>query len=181
MGNPDNGRSFGTGMSTGTDNLAEGSGLTPTLDEQATHFIREIDSQTLDPEQYQHLDPVAKRSVDLDLLRKGDQNSIAKLSTLEPEFEMQYPLSYLEGVTFSEFEDYVNGGIRGAGYVANLGTEVSEALNQERERRQMGLPEPAHRRIDGFKLKRWERWRLEEQIRQEREALEERGDLPQAA
>lgn len=173
---------FEIGMSSGTDNLTEVPRLTSTLDEQASPLIPEIDPQTLDPEHYQQLDLTTKRSVDLVLLRKGDESSIAKLGELEPGFEMEYPLSPSEDDIFRSFEGYVSGGVAAAGYdAAEWEPEVFEELDLEKKRRQLGLPEPIGRKIEGFKLKRWERWQLEEQVRLEREALENRENLPKAA
>lgn len=117
-------------------------------------------------------------SIDYQLLKDGRNDELANR---RPDFEMQYPISFGEAVSFAFFDRYINNRLlpEDEGILDAIGDQV-ETL--ERERLQPGYRDSSGDRpkVFGFKLARFDRYTLEERLKQEKKAEVEK-ELPQAA
>ncbi len=135
--------------------------------------ILAVNPRGLSVPDYQKLTPLGRDQVALQLYRDGSEEAMARVAEFRPGFEMQHPLSFGERITFSGFDAYIEGRASAisADRLDNWGTEgVLDRLDEERERRNIEQSKSIRpNNILGFKLERFDRWRIEEQVRIEKE------------
>ncbi len=123
-------------------------------------------------------------------MRDGEERSESQLQLerLRRDFELKYPLSDAERRSFSVFYRYENGESTTSDEdMLDAIGEWIEILDGDRNDRQKGKRQFPRPKISGFKLARYDRFLLEEQIRQEREKADKLDahssvdELPRAA
>lgn len=143
-----------------------------------------IDPLTLSPEDFQKLDDSGQNQVLLQLFRAAeDPASTAKVAELRPGFEMQYPLSDFERNEFASWKAYSEFGIGALrpdrqDTLIDAGTlDVLDELKRTGTISEASLADDPTRM---FKIDRYRRYLLEEQVRQEREeAKRKQAAVPQ--
>lgn len=135
------------------------------------------------PEEYRTLDRSTQDRVALSLMRQvpwevlesgrqeGEETAAeAQIDRLGLGFELRYPFSIPE----NDWCEAVDGDLNGR--PTTRGYQMLDALDEEMERLDMEKHDLAQnvrsfprRKLAGLKLARYDRWRLQEQIRQERE------------
>lgn len=158
------------------------------------YTVEERDPFSFDKVEFRNLHPAMQDGVSLALMRdipwevmqqgmNGDENEKSeaqkKLEELRDDFELSYRLSKAERDTFGFFDRYFKGRLTtwDEEFIDDF-QEHLERLDLEKKAIEKGerrYPRPV---IEGFKLARYDRWVLEEQIRREREEAERIRKVP---
>jgi hypothetical protein len=117
--------------------------------------------------------------LDYQLLKDG---KIDALADHRPDFEMQYPISEAEEISFAFFERYINNKLvpEDEGLLDAI---EDNTIILNRERTQPGYRDHEGNRpsIQGFKLARFDRYLLEERLKNEGAGVEPGEELSQVA